>query len=488
MPRRLPTDTRRRHCAKSEALGVAAGTGVILVAMIGLAVGAVVLGIIKRDSSGEVDLTAWLAIELIGGALVGLAAGWICSRIALGSDRALWILAGLSLTFGMLESLEILRAASAGSVVADRALTVAAPFVIALAVLVGGRPSLRGVSIRRGGPFGGAILIPAILIAIGVLSANVIPRVEAGTEQRVLAAAFATDMTIAVPALMYLLFVRSKRAPLLVLAPTVVIGLVVATVALPREHHGVLSFLRYALIPAEVALLAYLVVLARRQFEAGATNNDDFVTRLRTTARKAFGARLPADVMTTEASVLYYALSPRLKTKLADGFTVYRETGYARLLAMLSVIVVIETVGVHLLVSQWSQVSAWILTGLSLYAIVWLLGDFRAMHFRPIRIIGSQLHLRVGLRWEASIPLLDIGGASRSLPPNSKPDRSALVLRIAGATNVRLVFTRPIKFIGPYGISRRVTSLHLHVDDADAFCDQLRVASGRLDAAPAPVQ
>lgn len=481
MPSPLQANDDCKRQPAREAMGVIAGAGTILFVMIGLAVIAIAIGLMDRGNDGVVDLNGWLMLELVGGALVGVVGGRLCRRVARGSTRAVWLLAGISLTLGMLETLEILRAVETEAVIANRGVALAAPIVVASAALVGGlRPSFRvdRVQTMR---LGRALGVPALFVAIGALAAFLVPRAEVGTEQRVLSAAFGADLTIAVPAFVYFAFVRTKRAPLFVLAPTIIVGFVVASLAIPQEHHGVVDAMRYALLPAEIALLAYLVFLARRAFASDTPKDADFVARLRAAARNIIGAHLPADVLITEASVLYYALNPRPRSGPADGFTVYRETGYPRLLAALSVMVVLEIVGIHLLVSLWSPVAAWILTGLSLYAIVWLLGDFQAMRSRVITISESQLRLRIGLRWEADISLTDIGEASRTRHSRSKRDRSTLVLAIAGATNVQITFCRPIELIGPYGIRRRSTSLRMHVDDADTFCERLRVAQKRPD-------
>ena len=65
---------------------------------------------------------------------------------------------------------------------------------------------------------------------------------------------------------------------------------------------------------------------------------------------------------------------------------------------------VAETIALHFLVARWSEVAAWVLTGVSVYGAVWLVGDYRACVARRIEVTEESLRLRLGLRWEAEIP------------------------------------------------------------------------------------
>ena len=109
--------------------------------------------------------------------------------------------------------------------------------------------------------------------------------------------------------------------------------------------------------------------------------------------------------------------------------------------------------------------AAWILTGLSLYAWVWIIGDFHALRHRPVRISERTLHLRLGLRWTASIPLASIL-AVRAPTDNEKPGgKEHLQALLIGAPNRRLELSEPVTAIGLYGFTRRVTTIDLQIDD-----------------------
>jgi len=87
--------------------------------------------------------------------------------------------------------------------------------------------------------------------------------------------------------------------------------------------------------------------------------------------------------------------------------------------------ILVETVAVHMLVRQASPISAWILTGLSCYALLWLVGDFRALRSRLTVVAGGSLRFRMGLRWELDVSLSDIDSAFRSSAAEASEDRNA---------------------------------------------------------------
>lgn len=149
--------------------------------------------------------------------------------------------------------------------------------------------------------------------------------------------------------------------------------------------------------------------------------------------------------------------------------------GYGAVLGALTLVIAAESAAVHLLVGLWSATAAWILTGLSVWALVWLVGDFRAFGARPIRIGPARMGLRFGLRWEAVVPLADVAGVERvrGAGPGTTPGEGVLVAAVLGRPNVLLRLSRPVEVTGLYGIRRTVRELRLRVDDPDGLVDAL---------------
>ncbi|GAB4317652.1 MAG: hypothetical protein Kow0074_06390 [Candidatus Zixiibacteriota bacterium] len=451
--------------------GVLAGGATLLVLMAVLAVCAVWAGLVRVDPDGRIQMAGWIWLEIAAGAAVSAFAGFVARRVGRGY-RAVALLARAIGTVGLLEAVILLMFLQDQS----RLLAVFAPMVATIAILLGGLrtgefPSLWG-HITKSGPFSAAWsygLPLAVFLAATLVALFGLPHVADGSRSQVVAAALTLDFTFAAPALAYFLFVRKRRLPWLTIVPFVVVGFAMATVTLPDDHHLTLNVLRYLAIPAELALLGYLAVQAHHAYRRGFRTNGDFATRLRTVTRHALKSRIPADIVTTEIALLYYALGRRREQPISGHiFTVYREVTYGPVLFGLMVVLFFETIGVHLLVGQWSTTAAWILTGLSVYAMIWLIGDYRAMVARPIHLTDDHLKLRVGLRWEADIPRDCI--ASIEMVGSLNPDtRGALKVSLLGQPNVRLRLKKPVDVVGMYGILKTTQEIWFTVDNPSSF-------------------
>jgi len=321
------------------------------------------------------------------------------------------------------------------------------------------------------------LLVLAVATAMSVL---VLPALADAGRLRLMSIAVALDFTVIAPLLVYLLLVRSGRLPWIAVVPVFVAGNALATATLPEQMHPLVKALELAAIPAELALIVYLVVLTRRALAAPSAADGDVVTRFRETALRVVGVRLLADVLTTEVMILYYAFCPRRAAPVGErSFTLHHEAGYQVVLIALSMAVVVETFALHLLVRLWSAAAAYVLTGLSLYALAWLVGDFRAIVARPVRFTATHLLMRLGLRWEADIPLDRIGRVEILAQGTTKPPRGAFVAAVLGQPNVKVTLDAPVEAIGAYGRRRSFAELWLRVDDAAKLHADLSEASSR---------
>lgn len=211
----------------------------------------------------------------------------------------------------------------------------------------------------------------------------------------------------------------------------------------------------------------------------------------------------------TELQLVYYALFGWLgrPTTRAHAFTYHR--GYdASLMVVLAIATLVEIVPIHVLAHSWSPLAAWVLTGVSAYGLLWLVGSLVALRRRPILIAGGALHLRVGLWRSALVPLSEIvaverleaaGGADASGastgsasgdrtsaprraggPPPGRPAAAAgcpaaltdLDLALGEAQFV-LRLARPVTAYGPLWLSRQGTSVGLRVDEPDRFFETI---------------
>ncbi|MCB0834902.1 MAG: hypothetical protein KDC45_15640 [Bacteroidetes bacterium] len=311
-----------------------------------------------------------------------------------------------------------------------------------------------------------------VLCSAAAVSLFILPVLSEASRPQLISAALVLDFTLVVPFLVYVLLVRTKRAPWLVLVPSFVLGYALAKLTIPAGNQAALDLLRFLALPVELTVITYLIIVARRAIKHTPAGGD-FATRFRAAARTALSARVPADILTTEVAILYYAFHRNRTAVVPGSFTVHREAGYVAVVIGIGMAIVAETLALHFLISLWSVVFAWILTGLSMYSFIWITGDYRAMTARPVLVTSTHLLLRFGLRWEADIPLERIIGIGTLKNNKDKPDADTLVAALLGSPNVQITLDRPVEITGLYGIRRVVKTIRLRVDGSSKFCAAL---------------
>lgn len=324
-----------------------------------------------------------------------------------------------------------------------------------------------------------AAIYAAELLVVGPRLLPTRPQLGAG--------AITFDLVVAVPALFYLLVVRTTRLPEVTVVPVFLGSLFGASLVLPEEHRRYLDLLGRLVVPAELLLLGYVGLRIRRGGSAPAAERGDPLDRLRAKLRRVLPSPLAADAVAHEAALLGYALLAwRARPDVREGelgFTSHRGNGYGGVLAAAALMGVIETVAVHLLVERWSATAAWALTALSLYGLVWLLGHFQAVRLRPVLLTADALHVRIGLLWSVRVPYGNV--ASLSAAGAGAPARRApgyLHAVTLGPARLLVELSEPVCVDGLYGyVKRDVRRIGLAVDDRERFRAELerRVEAAR---------
>lgn len=284
------------------------------------------------------------------------------------------------------------------------------------------------------------------------------------------------DLVVVVPVAWYLLAVRWGGWRTLSLAPVVLASIAGAALAMPQDRALLGQFLKTLAIPYEIGLVTWIALRVWKSSRRSRTT-DDMAERLQEVAREVFPARRVADMLAFEIAVLYYSLfSWRARPReAADGeaFTYHRKSGYGALLFALALVTAAEVAPVHLLLSRWSAVAAWIVTALSLYGMLWFVADWRAARLRPILLDVDTLWVRIGLRWSVRIPRERIVALHHKLPSGAGP---ALRASLPGATPLWIELDEAAGIMGPYGIERRARWIGVAADEAEGFKAALRNA------------
>lgn len=279
---------------------------------------------------------------------------------------------------------------------------------------------------------------------------------------------------------------QSRKARSMVLPITA--GMLFGSVALPTESKHVWHYidqLRWVVVLAfGAAELWVMLTLFRSLGKLRSSTTPD--TDIADTMRGALGDKAGTRLLTVELLMWFYALlSWRAKEYRYDGvehFSIHRHEGNASNQVGFLVVLGAEIPLVHFFVWLWSPTAALVLSGLSLYGLVWMLGEYRATLLRPVSVNEQDLHLRYGLLGDERVPLSAIDAVE---PCAIRLRRRHGLLRrtpAGGTANVRIALKPMTRIAGPLG-TKAYDTIVLAVDEPARFVDSLRA---RLENATTP--
>jgi hypothetical protein len=298
-----------------------------------------------------------------------------------------------------------------------------------------------------------------VLLLGGVLAAESAALASRGMVQhpQTIRAAVIFDLCVVPAGLWWALIVRRGLARPRTIARVVVLSIALCAVLFGRE-------VRLLAIPLELGLVYLAVISVRRAVLARSAS--DAAAALRLGIADALGESAVARAVATELAIVWYALFSWGRSA-PSGFTAYKRAGWIAIYVAILLACVAEAIPLHFLFRRWGPLAAALSVVVHAYTALWLIGDLRALVLRPIRIESSALLLRLGLRWEADIPLAEIASVSRG------PAGPGLRLGVLGSPNLVVKLRRPWTLHGPFGIRKTSDTLLLQVDDPDALAAAL---------------
>lgn len=308
-----------------------------------------------------------------------------------------------------------------------------------------------------------------LLLALAI---NLVDRAIVGTiadpgRRMIVSAAATLDLVIVVCAIYYWLLVRPGIRGRVSLIPIALLGALRATFLYPNAR----TLAAFAAGACEVALIAFVVIQVRDKVRRNPGQRaGDPVDLLRASLEPILPGA--ARFFAAELSIFYYALfSWRAKPYVPQGaqsFSLHKKGGHADLLYIVAFAGTMEIVPLHLLLHHWSPLASWIVTGLSLYGMLWLIGLARSIALRPVLVGPDYLDVKFGLLFRLRIPRESITAVRRSDPA----DAATVVPRRSGP-NVFMEFADILEAEGPFGLRRPVRRLALSVDEEADFSKAL---------------
>jgi hypothetical protein len=172
------------------------------------------------------------------------------------------------------------------------------------------------------------------------------------------------------------------------------------------------------------------------------------------------------EILATELRVIGAAIFG-WRVKSNGAFTVHRASSWSLIAGVFAALTLIEAPLVHLvLVAFGHPTAAWIMSGLSVYGALWLVGDVNALRAGGLRIADRELVVALGARWRGSIELATIRQVTLASGP------AELDLAIA-TPNVVIELSEPAVLVGLFGRTKRASKIAFELDEPEAFVAQL---------------
>jgi len=201
----------------------------------------------------------------------------------------------------------------------------------------------------------------------------------------------------------------------------------------------------------------------------------DVYDRIRQLLNEVLGISWIAGMVAYELALAYYALRlPHSPVRTPDEFTHHRKSGYGMVLGVLLMAAFGELFGVHFLLRRWSTTAALFHALLSLYAVIWLVGDFRALRARPHRVSEAGLEVRTGLRWSMDVPWEHVASIRRAWGPRPDERDGYRALVPLASIDYVIAFKAELDAFGPYGSRKTLRRIGIQIDEVGRFEERLR--------------
>lgn len=193
---------------------------------------------------------------------------------------------------------------------------------------------------------------------------------------------------------------------------------------------------------------------------------------------KVYGKRRLFSYLVSESMAFYYTLFGWfLKKKSFENvseYTYHRESMYGTFFWVFFILMLIETLLLHWGLSLWNETIAWIVTGSTVYLLIWFIGDYKAIKHSPIRVTKSHIFIRIGLRSKVELERDNIDTVFQSVKDDEKENYEHLLLLNASLSepNVYISFKEKVQVKGLFGMKKEVHKVALFLDEPSLFMNE----------------
>ncbi|HEX7984074.1 MAG TPA: hypothetical protein VF616_11185 [Duganella sp.] len=292
-----------------------------------------------------------------------------------------------------------------------------------------------------------------------------------------------TDLLVTFPLLYYFMFRPSLKAFLLKWLGFAALGFWFGSLVIPGEGkviwRGVENLWPLYLV-LQAALEVYLLVFLVRKMRAMTRLSGNVDEAMEQTIHGRLGRGGFAPFALFEARIWYYGLfmrkGERLRFRGEQHFSYDKNEGNASNQVAVIMLLLFEMPLSHLLLHlvAVNPVLAWIVDGLTLWSLLYLVAEYRATHWRPVSLDTDAVLIRYGVfAADRVLPYGMVESISRR-SGHVRRERGVLRLCQFGSANVEIRLRPGSRLAGFGGREQVVTRICIGVDKPDAFIDALR--------------
>ncbi len=288
--------------------------------------------------------------------------------------------------------------------------------------------------------------------------------------------AITLDLIFTVP-IVYFLLIRKTKIPKGTAVTFLILGVVIASYIIPKEHQTIINFAKQFLIPViEISIFTFVVHRIRKvykNFKGAKENAPDFMATLRIAVSEILPKKV-VEPFVLEIAMIYYCFFAWKKPILPNNaFTYHKRSDVTLIFGVFIGLILVETFAFHILVERWSPIVAWIGTSLSLYSIIQIMGIIKSASRRPILLKDKKVILRFGMMSETEVAYDEIEKvelSQRTISDNPLVKKLGTELT---SHNVVIYLKKENILHGLFGIKNDFKILSLFVDDHKKFKEEI---------------
>lgn len=294
------------------------------------------------------------------------------------------------------------------------------------------------------------------------------------TNNELLSNGIILDLLITAP-LLYFLAIRKTNVSKLTVSRVFITGLLFAGLILNSRSNSFLPIIKTWISPVIEVLVIFLVAkkfYAANKIAKASNKKADFLMHCRTILFHVTGNEKIGNIISTEIAVMYYAFFGTASKSIDNKtiFSSYKENGLPLVLGTVLSIFLIETTGVHFLLSIWNKTVAWTVTGLSLYTCMQIFAHIRALKARPIILHTNSFEVHNGLAGDAYVDFDNIEKIELSTKiPAGRESVKISLLKVLENHNIVVYLKNPIEVTKLFGIKKQTNTILFYVDRPKEF-------------------